>query len=80
MRVRTLLAGAAAGFLASAALAAPAFSQVPDPEVTLPPIPAIKGLPIPSLPTDLLVPKFIGTPASEPVSYTHLTLPTTPYV
>ena len=32
----------------------------PSPEVTLPPIPAIPGLPIPSLPTDLLVPKFIG--------------------
>ena len=64
-RVRTLLAGAAAGLLTSCALAAPAFAQVPDPEVTLPPIPAIKGLPIPSLPTDLLVPKFIGAPAAE---------------
>src|SRR5690349_12456118 len=30
----------------------------------LPPIPALPGLPIPSLPTDLLVPKFIGAPAT----------------
>ena len=31
----------------------------------LPPIPAVPGLPIPSLPTDLLVPRFVGAPAQE---------------
>ncbi len=79
MRVRTLLAGAASGLLTSAALASPAFSQLPDPEVTLPPIPAIKGLPIPSLSTDLLVPKFIGAPAAEqPIA--HPPIPQNPWL
>lgn len=61
-RVRTLLTGAAAGVLALAVLAGSPSSA--DPEVTLPPIPAVAGQPIPSLPTDLLVPKFIGRPAT----------------
>lgn len=40
-------------------------------DVTLPPIPAVSGLPIPSLPTDLLVPKFIGAPATkQPIAHT----------
>jgi len=56
-----------AGLLSSGLLAAPltgAHAAEPPP-VTLPAIPALKGLPIPSLPTDLLVPKFIGAPAQE---------------
>ena len=64
-RPLTLLAGASTALLTIGALAVPASSQTPTPDVTLPPIPAIKGQPIPSLPTDLLVPKFIGAPAVE---------------
>lgn len=51
--------------MTAALLTVPGFSATPDPEVTLPPIPAVPGLPIPSLPTDALVPKFIGSPATE---------------
>ncbi len=40
----------------------PAASAPTDP--ALPPIPATPGLPIPSLPTDLLVPRFVGAPAA----------------
>ena len=57
----------------------PASSQLPSPEVTLPPIPAIRGLPIPSLPTDLLVPRFIGAPATEqPIA--HPPIPQNPWL
>ncbi|MFL6089927.1 MAG: hypothetical protein ACJ71Z_07285 [Aeromicrobium sp.] len=35
-----------------------------QPSLSLPPIPAIPGVPILSMPTDLLVPKFIGSAAS----------------
>src|SRR4029079_7346010 len=48
-------------------------------EVSTPPIPAISGLPILSLPTDLLVPKFVGAPASErPIQ--HLPVPQNPWL
>mgnify|MGYP006208757729 CR=1 FL=1 len=57
-----LLTIAATALATTVALAAPASAD--DPEVTLPPIPAIKGLPIPSLPTDLLVPGFTGAEAT----------------
>ncbi|HWV25688.1 MAG TPA: hypothetical protein VNZ66_00575, partial [Aeromicrobium sp.] len=51
----------------------------PLPPVTLPPIPAIKGLPIPSLPTDLLVPKFVGSPATaQPID--HPAIPQNPWL
>ena len=56
--------------LAASLAAGPPAPPRPRPEVTLPPIPAISGLPIPSLPTDLLVPKFIGAPATaQPIAH-----------
>jgi hypothetical protein len=55
----------AIGLLTALSLASPASSETATPNVTLPPIPALKGLPIPSLPTDLLVPRFIGAPATQ---------------
>jgi hypothetical protein len=67
--------------LAALVIAGPQSSAapVPTPEVTLPPIPAISGLPIPSLPTDLLVPKFIGSAAvKQPIS--HPAIPQNPYL
>src|SRR5437868_6372471 len=74
----TLLAGAAAGMLTAGMLALPA-SSVSPPELSLPPIPAIRGLPIPSLPTDLLVPKFIGAPAlAQPIA--HQPIPQHPWL
>ncbi|MGA9100967.1 hypothetical protein [Aeromicrobium sp.] len=78
-RALTLLAGAAAGVLTATTLALPAASEIPQPEVTLPPIPAVRGLPIPSLPTDLLVPKFIGAPATaQPIA--HAPIPQNPWL
>jgi hypothetical protein len=64
-RALTLLAGTAVGLLVAGALAIPASSAASPSQVSLPPIPAIRGLPIPSLPTDLLVPRFVGAPATE---------------
>ncbi|MDP9821466.1 hypothetical protein J2S59_001275 [Nocardioides massiliensis] len=51
--------------LALPLLAGPAPAEPPGPraELSLPPIPAVPGLPIVSLPTDLLVPRFVGAPA-----------------
>jgi hypothetical protein len=78
-RVVTLLAGAAAGLLMATTLAVPGFTATSPPPVTLPRIPAIPGLPIPSLPTDLLVPKFIGAPAPEqPIA--HPPIPQNPWL
>jgi hypothetical protein len=78
-RALTLLAGAAAGVLTATTLGLPVASETPQPEVTLPPIPAIRGLPIPSLPTDLLVPKFIGAPATaQPIA--HAPIPQNPWL
>jgi hypothetical protein len=75
----TLLAGAAVGLMTAGTLAVPVSAQIPSPEVTLPPIPAIKGLPIPSLPTDLLVPKFVGAPVSaQPIA--HPPIPQNPWL
>jgi hypothetical protein len=65
-RARTPLVGAVTALLSAIVLAVPSSAEEnPSPEVTLPPIPAVSGLPIPSLPTDLLVPKFVGAPATE---------------
>ncbi len=65
-----VFAGAMTGLLTASVLAVPASSETPAPEVTLPPIPAIRGLPIPSLPTDLLVPRFVGAPATaQPLAH-----------
>ncbi|HET7734903.1 MAG TPA: hypothetical protein VFK52_02925 [Nocardioidaceae bacterium] len=48
-------------------LAVPAVANGED--VTLPPIPSAPGLPIPRLPTDLLVPSFVGGPvAANPIA------------
>lgn len=67
---------AAAGLLATTAtLASPSTAA----EVTLPPIPAVQGLPIPSLPTDLLVPKFTGSAATaNPLA--HPAIPKHPWM
>ncbi|WP_203337109.1 hypothetical protein [Nocardioides limicola] len=41
----------------------------PASALEIPPIPAIPGLPIPALPTDLLVPRFVGAPATaQPIA------------
>jgi hypothetical protein len=61
--------GAAGGTVGSASAA----------ELSTPPIPAISGLPILSLPTDLLVPKFVGAPASaRPIQ--HRPVPQNPWL
>jgi hypothetical protein len=75
-RALTLLGVAAL----AAAFAGPATAATnPSPEVTLPPIPAISGLPIPSLPTDLLVPQFMGVPATrQPIA--NPTVPQNPWL
>ncbi len=78
-RALTLLAGAAAGLLTASVFAVPASSETPSPEVTLPPIPAVRGLPIPSLPTDLLVPKFVGAPTTAQ-SLAHPPIPQNPWL
>jgi hypothetical protein len=78
-RAFSLLAGTAAGLLTAGTLALPASSVTSTPEVSLPPIPAIRGLPIPSLPTDLLVPRFIGAPATaQPIA--HPPIPQHPWL
>ena len=78
-RPLTLLAGASTALLTVVALAVPASSETPTPEVTLPPIPAIKDMPILSLPTDLLVPKFVGAPATaQPLA--HPPIPQNPWL
>jgi hypothetical protein len=58
--VAALVGLAAAGSLASAP---PTAADPPDP-AGLPRIPAVPGLPIPSLPTDALVPRFTGKPST----------------
>ena len=66
---------------AACALAAPGFvsASAAPPSVSLPPIPAISGLPIPSLPTDLLVPKFVGSAATKrPID--HPPIPQNPWL
>lgn len=69
-RVLVSLVGAVA---LSASVAAPAHG------IELPPLPTVPGLPIPSLPTDLLVPKFIGGPVeAKPID--HPAIPQNPWV
>ncbi|KAA1427648.1 hypothetical protein [Nocardioides antri] len=59
--MRTL--SAATAVLGLVLLTGPATPAVAD-DPALPPIPAVPGLPIPSLPTDLLVPQFEGSAAT----------------
>lgn len=77
---RTLAGLAGAALLATLTLTGPqTAASTPSPNVTLPPIPAISGLPIPSLPTDLLVPKFIGKAAvKQPIA--HPPIPQNPWL
>jgi hypothetical protein len=66
------LAALTFGSTATPAAAAP-------PSISLPPIPAVRGLPIPSLPTDLLVPRFTGSAATaRPIS--HSEIPQNPWL
>jgi hypothetical protein len=47
--------------------------------VTLPPIPSLPGFPIPTLPTDLLVPSYVGSPATaQPLA--HPAIPQNPHL
>jgi hypothetical protein len=69
-RVLVSLAGA---LLMAGVAVAPASS------LELPPLPTLNGLPIPSLPTDLLVPKFIGGPV-DPHPIEHSAVPQNPWV
>jgi hypothetical protein len=76
-RALVLLAGAA--MLTALTLNGSASSAKTAPKLTLPPIPALKGLPIPSLPTDLLVPRLIGAPATaQPIA--HPAVPQNPWL
>jgi hypothetical protein len=75
--MRVLLARLAAGVLGIGLLVVPFVPAQAEPE--LPPIPAVPGLPIPSLPTDLLVPKFIGA-AVAPNPLSAPDVPQNPYL
>ncbi len=79
-RLRTYAAGLATAAALVATMLAPTSAASPaPPEITLPPIPAIAGLPIPSLPTDLFVPKFVGAPAvAQPLA--HPPIPEHPWL
>jgi hypothetical protein len=79
-RLRTYAAGLVTTTALAATMLAPGSSaSTPTPEITLPPIPAISGLPIPSLPTDLLVPRFVGAPAvAQPLA--HPPIPEHPWL
>ncbi|WP_183099311.1 hypothetical protein [Nocardioides pelophilus] len=66
---------AAAGLAILTGPFAPAAAEDPG----LPPIPAVPGLPIPSLPTDLLVPQFEGAEAT-PRPMTAPVVPQNPYL
>ncbi|HJR89388.1 MAG TPA: hypothetical protein VJ782_04430 [Aeromicrobium sp.] len=61
-RALSLVAGAVVAALGVAIVPVGSASSA---ELNLPPIPAVSGFPIPSFPTDLLVPKFIGSAATE---------------
>jgi len=80
-RLRTLAAGlATSAVLAAMLLGIPSSATgSASTDVTLPPIPAIAGLPIPSLPTDLLVPQFVGAPVTaQPIA--HPPMPQSPWL
>lgn len=74
---RRSLARISAAAVALVLLVAPADPAAADP--ALPPIPALPGLPIPSLPTDLLVPRFIGAEAT-PKPLPAPAVPQNPYL
>ena len=78
---RRRLSGAlATASLAAALLVAPSSAAPAAPAgPALPPIPTAPGLPIPSLPTDLLVPRFEGAPVTaDPIP--HPPVPQHPYL
>jgi hypothetical protein len=61
------------------AIALGGLHAAPAAAVELPPLPTVPGLPIPSLPTDLLVPKFVGDPVvAQPID--HPAIPRNPWV
>ena len=66
------------GLLATLGLALqPSPSQADG--VTLPPMPSLPGFPIPTLPTDLLVPSYVGAPATaQPLA--HPAIPQNPFL
>jgi hypothetical protein len=60
-----------AGLLCLGMFVLPATSSAED--VTLPPVPSLPGLPIPRLPTDLLVPGFTGASVpAQPIAHTPI--------
>jgi hypothetical protein len=79
-RLRSLAAGLATVAAVAGTLLGPGSAARPAPaELTLPPIPAISGLPIPALPTDLLAPRFVGAPATaQPIA--HPPIPQHPWL
>ncbi len=78
-RPRTLAAALVTTAGLTSALLTPGSAASAPPELNLPPIPAVAGLPIPSLPTDLLVPQFVGAPATaRPVR--HRPIPHSPWL
>jgi hypothetical protein len=79
--LRGVLAVLAIGIsLLAAAIENPASAASAEPiAIPLPPLPAISGLPIPSLPTDLLVPRFMGAAATaQPLA--HPSIPQNPWL
>jgi hypothetical protein len=61
------------------ALALVGVSAAPAATLELPPLPTLRGLPIPSLPTDLLVPTSIGGPVTaQPID--HAAIPQNPWL
>lgn len=76
-RLGTVLAAVGLS-LAVATAGSPAPASA-DPLLPLPPVPAISGLPIPALPTDLLVKRYVGAPAqADPIA--HPPIPQHPYL
>ncbi|EFQ82348.1 hypothetical protein HMPREF0063_12510 [Aeromicrobium marinum DSM 15272] len=76
-RVTSLLAGTV--LLTAMTFAGSQSSATTSGSVTLPPIPAISGLPIPSLPTDLFAPRFVGSAATaQPIE--HPPIPQSPWL
>ena len=68
-----------ASLLAAAAENPASAASADSTEIPVPPIPAIAGLPIPSLPTDLLVPRFVGAPVTaQPIA--HPPIPQSPWL
>lgn len=61
------------------AVVLPAAASTAEPAPTLPPVPAVSGLPIPALPSDALVPSYVGSPATaQPIR--HPRIPQNPWL